>query len=101
MCCIDQACRRFLYSIILFIYWLIMFCAGYSCVQKEWSYLNSSGNQASQQFRCEGAPGRWHLCAPHFCCKHSLVVAKRPALLDVTVANGKPMLIQVIMQRAW
>src|SRR6266699_920914 len=100
MGCVDYARCWLRYTIILFIYRLFMFCAGNSCVQEERSYLDTPGNQASQQFRCEGMPGRWHLGAAHLRCIDCLVVAERPPFLDITITNWEAMPLQVGMKRA-
>src|SRR6266849_159873 len=98
--CVDEACCWLRYMIILFIYRLFLFCAGNSCVQKEGSYLNTPGNQASQQFRGEGTPGRWHLCATHLRCKNRLIVAQRPPFFHIAIANWEAIPVKVGMKRS-
>src|SRR5450755_341025 len=96
---VKQARRGCRYAIVFLVHWFFAFQAGYSRVQEQWRYLNTTGYQAREQFRREGATSRWHLRATGLRCIHRLVVAKRPLFFDITVANGKAMLVEVGVKR--
>src|SRR6266571_7424701 len=74
------------------------FKAGNSSMQNQGCNLDAFGDELCNQLWRKGTACRGHFSASHLCDIDRLVVASRPTLLDITIANREAILCKVILQ---
>src|SRR5918997_2226264 len=87
------------YAVELLVGWLVIFEAGDASVQEQGRYLDAAGYEVCEQLWRKRSSGGGHLGAARLRGVDRLVVARRPTLPDVPVADREPVPLQVFIQR--
>jgi hypothetical protein len=77
---------------------LVVFEAGNAGVQYERRDLHALRDKTGDKLRCERPPRGGHLSAAHFRGVDCLVIARRPLLFDVAIANRTPLPLEVLIE---
>src|SRR5918997_4855939 len=89
------------YAVELLVGRLVIFEAGDAGVQDQRRDLEAAGYEVRDQLRRKRSSGRGHLGAARLRGVDGLIIARRPALPDVPVADWETVPLQVFTQRFW
>src|SRR5688500_4499070 len=95
---VDRAGGLGGYAVELLVRRLVVFEAGDARMQHERYDLYSLCDEARDELWGEGSARRRHLCATHLRGVDRLVVARRPALPDVAVPDGRSVSLQILLK---